>query len=953
VNEVGVHIGSAVDRSRGAVEFRVLGPIEAVVDGQTVPLGGPRQRALLALLLLRPGRTVSADQLIDSMWAEEPPEGAATTIRSYVSKLRSSLGDSAPIHGNSSGYAIQVSTDEIDAPNFDRLVRGADEQKRLGNVHGAAEQLRRALELWRGNPFGDLAADGPLRVEADRLEELRLHAFEQRFDCDLALGRAAEIVDELEAAVAHYPFREQLWRLLMLALYHSGRQADALAAYGRARTMLDEQLGIDPSTELQALEGQILRQEVPPPMRSGRRDNLPSSLTSFIGREAEVRQLAALLDERRLVTLTGVGGVGKTRLAIEVARQVGAKAPDGVVFVDLAPLRTEDSVAQTVERTLDLREQAGSTALDLITGELHDLRLLVVLDNCEHVRDAVGELVDAIRARCPGVTVLATSRVPLGSQGEVELPIAPMSVPAESASPDELRASEAVQLLVERAEASRPVGPLDDRSLIEAARICRDLDGLPLAIELAAARAKAMTLREIAGRLDDRFRFLISWRRVTPARHQTLKQAIDWSYDLLSLEDQQVLARLAVFAGGFTTDAAVAIASDRDEMRAVDAVTRLVDASLVVADPSDEATRYRMLETVRQYAQSRLVELGAERDARDAHAAFFRDLAHRAEPELSGAEQTAWFRRLDAEHPNFVAALDHLAGSALDGEALLDFTVALTRFWYVRGHLEEARRSLERALAQAADASTLLRRRGLTAAASVALLQGDYSVATRLAEESLAAARETGEDRLIANGLSNLGAIALAAGDHERAATLLSEAVELARTVGDTRILALALNNQGDHALTVGEYERAEPLFAESLALLKARGDVANVARSLFNLGAVDLKLGRLADAENRLRASLDASRETGDQEDLCWGLLGLAAVAGGRDEGDRAALLLGAATSLLSRMGADFKPFERQLHDETERHVVELLGQEAYEASRARGSALSLTDVAEVAAQT
>jgi non-specific serine/threonine protein kinase len=444
---------------------------------------------------------------------------------------------------------------------------------------------------------------------------------------------------------------------------------------------------------------------------------------------------------------------------------------------------------------------------------------------------------------------------------------------------------------------------------------------------------------------------------VAAGRHQTLRHAMDWSYELLSPGDQSVFAQLAVFVGGFTLDAAAEVCVRGDRDAAVDAVSRIVDASLVVPDQRPDAatsgTRYRTLKTVREYAATRLREAGNVVDAQERHAAYFAGLAAQAEAELSGSAQTEWLTRLDSEHDNMLAALSFLASAESAGQALLEFTVRLTRFWYIRGHLSEARERLARALAAAPDADLPLRRRALTAAASIALLQGDYSAATEFAEDSLAAARQTGEDRLVANGLSNLGAIVLAAGDQERAGQLLDEAVELARGVGDGRILALALNNLADHALTVGEYQRAEPLFAESLELLRERGDTANVARSLYNLGAAALKLGRLDEARARLRDSLVQSRAAGDKEDLCWCLVGMAALAAARGEGERAARLLGAADGLLAQIGGQYKPFERRLHDDTEVSLSRLLIEDSLKVLRAAGAAMATEDVLDYAAET
>jgi predicted ATPase/DNA-binding SARP family transcriptional activator len=917
------------------VAFRLLGPVEALRAGEQLPLGGPRQRALLALLLIERGRVVTTDSLADELWAMEPPDGAATTLRSYVSRLRLALGDAAMIHGSSVGYRIDAPPASIDQAVFEETIRAADDDLAQQRVRAARDGFRRALAMWRGRPYEGLSDDGALAAEADRLEELRLHALEERVAADIELGHAAELVDEVEALVRRHPYRERLWRSSMLALYHSGRQADALNAYHRAREMLDEQLGLEPSAEIQALEMAILRHEVPGASRATRRDNVPVALTTFVGRDSEIRDIHRLLADARILTLTGVGGVGKTRLAIEAARGAGPIAEDGVVFVDLAPVTEASGVIRAIARALETREHAGGRELDHVVDELRHSRTLLIMDNCEHLRDQVADVVGPILQSCPDTGVLATSRSPLGIAGEADYPVAPLTE------------GHSVSLLMDRMRSARQGA--DFASEGEAAtRICRDLDGLPLAIELAAARAKVLSPTEIAARLDDRFRFLVSWRRVASARHQTLRQAIDWSFELLSATDQELFTRLSTFAGGFTLEAAAAF-HDGDQGLALDSIDRLVDASLVVVQPAGPETRYRMLETVRQYAEARLDERGDARGARDMHAAYFRALAERAEPELSTGGQAVWFARLDAEHDNLLAALAYVADVA-DAESLLSFTVSLTRFWYVRGYLGEGRDRLERALAASAGAPAALRRRGLTAAASICLLQGDYEAATRLAETSLVAARETGEDRLVANGLSNLGAIVLAAGDHGRAGSLLTEAVDLARTVGDRRILALSLNNLADHALTTADHERAEPLFAESLELLRELGDTANVARSLFNLGAVALRRDRLAEAGGRFAAGLAAAQAAGDKEDICWCLLGLAALAARRDQGARAAQLIGVVTALLEQMGAVFKPFERTLHDEAQEHARALLGEDEYVAARARGAAMSLDEAVELA---
>ena len=932
-------------RERGVIEFRLLGPVEAVRDGKPLPLGGRRQRALLALLLLEPGRAVSADRLAEELWHGRPPAGASTTLRAYVSKLRTVLGAEAPITSSTAGYALDVPADWIDASRFERLTDEAREAAARGAARRAAERLRTALDLWQGRPFAGLEDESALRLEGERLEELRLLALEERIEVDLAVGQADELVHELEALVDQHPYRERFWRQLMLALYRAVRQADALAAYRRARELFAEQLGLEPSEELKGLERAILRHEVPPVRPPEQRHNLPAPLTSFVGREAELADVERLLGEARLVTLTGVGGAGKTRLALEAAARTVPDWPDGVFFVDFSALSEPHLVAGHVAAALDIREQPEASVSQELAARLRDAELLLVLDNCEHLREACADLAQAVLSACPRLRVLTTSREPLGAAGEVDYVVPPLGVPPPEADPDELRASEAVRLLLTRARAARPRLADDDAVLSSAARICRDLDGLPLAIELAAARAKALSLEEIASRLADRFRFLISWRRLAPARHRTLREAMDWSYDLLPEDERTLLAGLSVFAGGFTLAAAATVCQEGDEPGVLDIVGHLVDASLVVRDEHDGETRYRLLETVRQYAAKRLDELGTGDAVCRRHAEWCLELAEEAEQHLTGEQQARWFGILEAEADNQRAALVFLGGTE-DPERRLRLAIALSRFWYVRGYLTEARQWLEAALSAGGDHDSGLRRRGLTAVAAVALLQGDYAAATTFAEQALSAARRQADQRYVANSLSNLGAIVLAAGDGTRAAGVLEEAVELAREVGEPRIMALAINNLGDLALISGDYERAEPLFEESLALLRARGDTANIARSLFNLGAVALQSGRSDDARARLSESLSLADEARDKEDLAWCLEGVAALASINSRGERAALLLAAAGALLQSIGAAFKPFERRLHDATAARAADLCGDDLFAASAAGGSSMPLADV-------
>jgi predicted ATPase len=663
---------------------------------------------------------------------------------------------------------------------------------------------------------------------------------------------------------------------------------------------------------------------------------MPLAPNMLIGRERELRELRWLLDrpEVRLVSLTGAGGSGKSRLALALAHELGGRFANGAIFVELASLSDPELVPVTIARAVGL-DPGPDPAMTLLDA-LAERELLLVLDNLEHLRAAAPGLVSLL-SRAPRLVILATTRVVLHVSGEHVYPVGPLAQ------------DDAVQLFAQRARARDPSFLIDGTTQPIVASIVRRLDGLPLSVELAAARVRSMGIREVDARLASQLSLLGAGPRDLPARQQTLRETLDWSVRLLEPAERALLARVSVFAGGFSLGAAARVCLGGDEPQAIDLLDGLVHASLVVAEDRAGQMRYRLYEPVREYASELLSEADELQAMRASHAAWCLDLAERTEPDLTSDRQAAAFATLELEHDNIRAALG-AAGDAADPERLLRLAVALSRYWYVRGYLAEGRRWLEAALANADLIPAALRRRALTAAAAIALLQGDYGAALSLSEQSLAAARETGERRLVANGLSNLGAIALAAGDRQRAATLLTEAVELARDVGDSRVAALAINNLGDLALTEGDYRRAEPLFEESLALLRERGDTANVARSLFNLGSVALMLDRLDAASDRFREALELGQQAGDKEDLAWCLLGIAGLASVRGEGDRASVLLGAAVALLDTIGAAFKPFERHLHDATAERARQLCGDAGYDDARRRGAGLSLDEAMELA---
>jgi predicted ATPase/DNA-binding SARP family transcriptional activator len=894
-----------------AIEFRVLGPVEASRGDRPLTLGGRRQRALLALLLLEPGRPVSVDRLIDDLWHGHPPSGAEKTLRVYVSRLRSALADGVLV-ARPPGYVLEVEADRVDATRFERLLRDGRDALGRGAAGIAADRLGAALELWRGPALSDVADDGALAREAQRLDELRLACREDLIEAQLALGRHAELAPELEGLVAEEPLRERLWRQLVIALYRSERQADALAAYRRARAILSEELGLDPSEELRALERAVLRQEVAAAPPAEARHNLPAPVTSFVGRESELADLERLLREQRLVTLTGMGGAGKTRLALEAARrQVGAW-PGGVWLVDLMPVSDFTLVPAAVARTLEAAERPEATPLAALLDHLRALELLLVLDNCEHLAEPCAELTHEVLRTCPDVRVLATSRVPLGTPGELDYALEPLATPAEDAPAAEVEQFASVRLFLERGRAARRDLSATDSGLRTVGRICRELDGLPLAIELAAARARVLSVDEIADLLGDRFRFLRSWRRVADPRHQTLRATIDWSFELLTEEERWLLARLSAFAGGFTLQAVAAICLDGDDDRALELIGRLVESSLVVAEDRQGMSRYRLLETIREYAAERLDGSGASEDVRRAHAAYFLELANQARPDFirfSSEQQRDFLVLVDNERDNLHAAIQWALGAA--GDVALQLAVALRTYWLIRGYRRQGLEWLEQALALPDRSAPRVRAEGAAAAALFARLAGDFARAQRFAEEAISVGRSAELPVAVATGLNVLVTLAGRAGDFERARALCEESAAVGRAAQSPRIEAIAFFILAEAAVNGGRYSEGHEAGRRALELARSLDDREVMSLALGRLGMAAAHEGRLEEARDRLVEALDHARALGFTEVSASCCDGLALVAAGWGDAARAARLLGAADSLRQASGGILPPAE------------------------------------------
>ncbi|GAB3984967.1 BTAD domain-containing putative transcriptional regulator [Actinoallomurus acanthiterrae] len=652
------------------MRIRILGPLQVRGgDGRPVEVGGARLRLLLIRLALDPGRLVTAERLIDDLWDGEPPVDPAGALQSLVARLRRALGeDRGLIASHPAGYRLDLPADEVDAEAFERAAADA---RAAGEPAHAVAVLDEALALWRGTPLADAAGAAFAAAPAARLEELRLSMVEDRIDAALAAGVPVPVA-EVEEPAAAYPTRERLQARLMRVLCAAGRRADALEAYERARHALADGLGVDPGPELRAAHLAALREQA-----AARPGALPARSTRFIGRDRELAAVRAALENARLVTLTGFGGTGKTRLAVEVADSW----PEPVRLVELGAVTAPGGVAPAVLAAVDDGETSAFAPADLLgrlVAALAGRRLLLLLDNCEHLVDAAAELAERLLAAAPEVRILATSREPLAIAGESLFPVAPLGLPEPGTDP---REAPAVSLFADRAAAVRPGFAVTD----DVVRVCRELDGIPLAIELAAARLRSLTADQLAERIGDRFRLLDHGRRSALSRHRTLRAVVDWSWDLLNEAEQALLRRMSVFVGGADAEAVRRVCAPGGDV--VEALAGLVDKSLVIAD--SVGARYRLLETVREYAAGRLEDAGETAAVTRAHGAYFLELAETAEPLLRGRDQLAWLARLDADQGNLDAALGRAVVSGRT-ETALRMVFARVWPWVLRGGWSQA-----------------------------------------------------------------------------------------------------------------------------------------------------------------------------------------------------------------------------------------------------------------------
>jgi predicted ATPase/DNA-binding SARP family transcriptional activator len=854
-----------------SLEIRLLGPFEVVAEGRPAEISGTKRNALLALLALRRSRVVSVDELIGALWEEQLPAAPRNALQHHVARLRAALGQDT-IVASADGYALMDAS--VDSLRFEELLGEARIALREGDAGRAAEAIPLALGLWRGPALQGLTEATWFDGEARRLEALRVDALEEQFEAALALGEHREIVSELRATVEENPFRERLWGQLMLALYRSGRQADALESFQEARAVLEEQLGLEPGPELRRLQEGILTHDpaIAPVTVAPRRGNLPTPPTSFVDREEQLARVVELLREHRLVTLTGPPGVGKSRLALEIARSLEAEIADGIWLVDLGRAADSSVVADLIARAVGAR---GADPLARVIARFRDSDALFVLDGCRRVVDEASRVASTILSECPGVRVLATSREVLHASGGVRVHVDPLPVP--DATSTESAEAPAVQLFLARARAARPGFEPTSESVALAGAITRRVDGLPLAIELVAARVSVLGLAELLSIVERRLALIHDRPASDPSR--ALQDLVDWSYDLLHVDEKTLLHQLAVHRGGASLPSMLAAAGCHglDEPTVTYLLSALVDKSIVSVSFPDGEARYDVLDTVREYVLERLGERGGLPAARKAHAEYFAMLAAGAQTGLRTAEWATWMKRLEREHDNLWAALTY-ASNAPDPLLAARLGVGLGWYFGTAERVSEGRAFIEAALASSEDVPLPLRIELMAYLCYLATEDDDLEAAVEAGERGLSLAATS--DAPWETAMLQL-ALAFAydcAGPEQRALDLAADARRGFEQLGDRWGEASSAVTAALGALGLGDIDTAAALTADAV-LLNADYEIGAIPAALLE-GSLAERRRESETATGAYSRALDLSRRAGFAEHASFALTGLGSVA-------------------------------------------------------------------------
>ena len=974
------------------MDVRLLGPLELRVGGEAVAVRKGRARQLLALLALRVGERVSIDTLVDVLWGDEPPSNAVNAVQILVSSVRKSLagaGEPDRIETLEGGYRLAVDRAAVDAHRLEAVVAAAEG---IADPAQRLAQLDEALSAWRGAPLVELHDAPAVAGDIRRLEEARLAALQLRVDALLELGRHGEAVVELQRLVAEHPLRERFHAQLMTALYRAGRQADALAVYTAARTTLADELGLDPGPELQALAQAILEQSPALEAVGGvavggavvggavvggaaaavAPRTVPGPLTPLIGRDDDVARLRELLATRRLITLTGPGGAGKTRLAAELL--AGA---DGW-WVDLSPALDRDAVVGAIVTATNTTTAPGDDDTAVVT-RLRQAHGVLVLDTCERVLRPLRPLVEQILRDCPGLSVVATSRQPLGVPTELAWPVPPLSLPdPDATSAAEVRRAAAVRLFTERAADMRPGFTLDDGNAAAIARVCLQLDGLPLALELAAAHAGVLDVSKMAGVLNDRLRLLVDGARLD--RQHTLRSTIAWSYELLDGDEALFFERLAVFAGPFSLEAGVTVAGDGLRRDGLELLLALARQSLVTTD----GDHYRLFDTIQAFAAERLGQRAGEAaSTARRHAAWYAELAREADRHLRGRDTEAWLLEVRRALPNVRRAVEWAFAEG-EGRLATRLVASMSWFWAVEGTFEEAARWLDAAMA-IVPAGTRMQAHLLASAGMHACSLGDLQAAAPQLQAAADLLDSLGDPAGTAHALVYLGIAAWGTGDDERAAACHDRAVALsaeagdvwaeslsvvlrartalsrregdvaarldaaeraARRGGDPHVMAMALDQRARWECACACYEAALEHATESLRLNASFGYQEGVVASRNAVGLALLGSGREAEARRAFREALAEAVALHHPGSIAEGLDLTAVVAAREGDHRKAARMLGAAGELRARCGLRRSALVDQLVAKVEATLSEAFDEAALTQLRRAGAGLDVHEM-------